>query len=104
MTNDDAYGFDTVPTNDIQHIPAPANVIVETVKSVQVLDDYKRLVELVDGIATLKTVERAYILQVVDLLDGNKTAAAKALGISVKGLYNKLHEYGFNFKIKGDKQ
>ncbi len=84
-------------TAEVQDLPAPKGVIVVPAKSVQVLDDYKRLVESVDGIATLATIEQAYIVQVLQLLDGNKTATAKALGISLKGLYNKLHKYGYKF-------
>jgi len=38
--------------------------------------------------------ERELILQTLDHYQGNKRAAAEALGISLKTLYNKLKEYG----------
>jgi Nif-specific regulatory protein len=35
-----------------------------------------------------------HICRTLDHLGGNKTRAAKCLGITVKTLYNKLHSYG----------
>lgn len=52
-----------------------------------VLDDY-------DPTLTLHELERRYILKALNYFDGNKTQAANALGITIKTLYNKLHEYG----------
>ncbi len=52
-----------------------------------VLDDY-------DPTTTLHELERRYILKSLSYFDGNKTRAAQALGITIKTLYNKLHEYG----------
>lgn len=43
---------------------------------------------------TLHELERRYILKALNHFDGNKTQAANALGITIKTLYNKLHEYG----------
>lgn len=43
---------------------------------------------------TLHELERLHICRTLDHLTGNKTRAAKALGITVKTLYNKLHSYG----------
>lgn len=43
---------------------------------------------------TLGELERRYILKALSYFDGNKTQAAQALGITIKTLYNKLHEYG----------
>lgn len=52
-----------------------------------VIDDY-------DPTLTLHELEKRYILKALNYFDGNKTQAANALGITIKTLYNKLHEYG----------
>jgi DNA-binding NtrC family response regulator len=43
---------------------------------------------------TLEEVERRHIEKALSTFKNNKTVAAKALGISLKTLYNKLHMYG----------
>jgi transcriptional regulator with PAS, ATPase and Fis domain len=43
---------------------------------------------------TLYDIERMYILKALAHYGGNKTQAAQNLGITIKTLYNKLHEYG----------
>lgn len=45
------------------------------------------------GLPKLREMERQLILARLDLLDGNKPATAKSLGISLKTLYNKLRKY-----------
>ncbi len=50
-------------------------------------DDY-------DPTITLYELERRYIIKALNYFDSNKTQAANALGITIKTLYNKLHEYG----------
>jgi len=46
-----------------------------------------------DGMPLLRDVERQMILQSLRKTDNNRTHAAKMLGISVRTLRNKLHEY-----------
>jgi two-component system response regulator HydG len=43
---------------------------------------------------TLYDLEKNYILKALAHFGGNKTQAANKLGITIKTLYNKLHEYG----------
>ena len=52
-----------------------------------VVDDY-------DTSVSLHELEKRYILKALAHFEGNKTQAANALGITIKTLYNKLHEYG----------
>jgi len=42
----------------------------------------------------LYDLEKRYILKALSFYGGNKTQAAQGLGITIKTLYNKLHEYG----------
>lgn len=42
----------------------------------------------------LYEIEKKYILKALGHFNGNKTQAANSLGITIKTLYNKLHEYG----------
>lgn len=56
----------------------------------------QELPALLDGLAeamTLAEVERAYILKVLELNDGNKKATAKALDIGYNTLWRKLKKY-----------
>jgi DNA-binding NtrC family response regulator len=46
--------------------------------------------------ATVGLVERHYIEAALAATDGNRTAAAKLLGLSRQGLYAKLSRYGIN--------
>lgn len=47
-----------------------------------------------DPSLTIAELEKRYILKALAHFEGNKTQAAHALGITIKTLYNKLHEYG----------
>lgn len=56
--------------------------------------EQKISVEDYEPTVTLHELEKRYILKALNHFDGNKTQAANALGITIKTLYNKLHEYG----------
>ena len=43
---------------------------------------------------SLEEVEKNHILRTLAIHHGNKTRAAKSLGVTIKTLYNKLHRYG----------
>lgn len=47
-----------------------------------------------DNLIPLKEMEKKMIMRALDNQKGNRTHAAKILGISVRTLRNKLHEYG----------
>jgi DNA-binding NtrC family response regulator len=69
---------------DEQHLPElKMEVVKEEVK-----------VEVKFSEICLHDLEKQHILATLDHLGGNKTRAAKSLGITVKTLYNKLHSYG----------
>ena len=52
--------------------------------------------QIVSGGVTLEELERSYILRVLDESEGNRTLAAKRLGIDRKTLYRKLVRYGMH--------
>lgn len=56
--------------------------------------DHKIVIDDYDPTMTLHELEKRYILKALNYFEGNKTQAANALGITIKTLYNKLHEYG----------
>lgn len=60
---------------------------VKTPEEKLFIDDY-------DPAVSLHELERRYILKALNHFEGNKTQAANALGVTIKTLYNKLHEYG----------
>jgi two-component system response regulator HydG len=72
-------GHIILPSDLPEHIRNPDQKVV--------IDDY-------DPTLTLHELEKRYILKALNYFDGNKTQAANALGITIKTLYNKLHEYG----------
>ncbi len=77
-----ARGKDRVELEDL-----PEHVLNPKSNPRMVLDDYNPTVSLYD-------LEQRYIIKALDYFSGNKTRAAHALGITIKTLYNKLHEYG----------
>lgn len=46
----------------------------------------------------LGEVERHYVMHVFRIYNGNKTHAAEALGISIRGLSNLLYRWGYRVK------
>jgi DNA-binding NtrC family response regulator len=44
----------------------------------------------------MREIEREYILRTLEEMKGNRTRAAEVLGISVRGLRDKLKEYGYS--------
>lgn len=57
-------------------------------------DTNRLLIEDFDPSINLYELEKRYILKALQHFQGNKTKTATALGITIKTLYNKLHEYG----------
>jgi transcriptional regulator with PAS, ATPase and Fis domain len=55
--------------------------------------DGKEKESISGGNVTMKEMERELILRTLEDLEGNRTHAAKALGISIRTLRNKLSEY-----------
>jgi len=67
---------------------------IEIIKKLYVRVEY-------EGIPKAKQVERDLIEAALRATDGNKTRAAQALGISLRGIRNKVIEYGLSeFKIE----
>ena len=61
--------------------------------------DYRQTHLVLDGsdpseLVTMAELERRYILHALDSVDGNKTLAARILGLDRKTLYRKLQQYG----------
>jgi len=80
---------DSIEINSIRPIVAPK------VEEVAVANN-----PMADEEITLFELEKKFIFKTLVRLGGNKTKAAKALGITVKTLYNKLHSYGVDFEEK----
>ena len=62
--------------------------------------DQKIVTDSYDPTINLHDLERRYILEALKYFEGNKTRAAKALGMTIKTLYNRLHEYNQLNKYK----
>ena len=69
-------------------------MISDLPENIRTPDAEKTPIDSYDPSITLSSLERAYILKALKHFEGNKTQAAQALGITIKTLYNKLHEYG----------
>ncbi len=59
-----------------------------------ILDPKPDFDDVYDPNLTLHELEKRYITKALTYYKGNKTQAAQALGITIKTLYNRLHEYG----------
>jgi DNA-binding NtrC family response regulator len=55
--------------------------------------DEHRLEPILDRLIHLREAEKMLIMRALDQTEGNRTHAAKVLGISVRTLRNKLNEY-----------
>jgi DNA-binding NtrC family response regulator len=53
---------------------------------------------------SLAESERNIICATLERCGGNKTRAAEVLGVSLKTLYNRLHEYGTGFSRPSSQQ
>ncbi|MGV3619627.1 MAG: sigma-54-dependent transcriptional regulator [Archangium sp.] len=82
LTRYDEIGVDDLPEKLLKD--RPTNVVVEA-------NDPSELV-------TLEELEKRYILRVLEAQHGNKTAAARTLGIERKTLYRKLELWGVSAK------
>lgn len=66
------------------------NDLPESIRNPEIKDEGMEF----DPAVPLYELEKKYILKALAHYGGNKTQAAQGLGITIKTLYNKLHEYG----------
>jgi transcriptional regulator with PAS, ATPase and Fis domain len=66
------------------------NDLPENIRNPEIVDESMDF----DSSIPLYELEKRYILKALSHYGGNKTQAAQGLGITIKTLYNKLHEYG----------
>ncbi len=57
-----------------------------------------------DRLITLRDMEKDLIFKTLDKVQGNKTKASRILGISVRTMRNKLHEYDLEGKWRDDQE
>ena len=65
--------------------------------------DYREYPVLGGPLQTIAQMECELIEKALEHFNGNKTRAAESLGVTIKTLYNKLHEYGLfdKYKVNG---
>jgi len=66
------------------------NDLPESIRNPEIKDETLAF----DPLIPLYELEKRYIIKALAHYGGNKTQAAQGLGITIKTLYNKLHEYG----------
>lgn len=74
---------------DVEHLPIFSPKRVSTAHASAVSGPH---FAIPDGSLTLRDVEMKYILAVLEKHNGNKPAASRELGISLKTLYNKINQ------------
>lgn len=78
-------------TDTRPHVPGPGCVQLNNEEALEIVAALERVPP---SCAPLAYVERKHIEATFAELGGDKVATATALGISLKTLYNRLHEYG----------
>ena len=71
---------------------AKRNTIGPGIIPVEIKSEVKKKIKGADSVKPLKELEIDMILQAIDAFNGNKSKAAKALGITRKVLYNRLKQ------------
>ena len=86
---------------ELENVMERATILIESIviqsKDLESISIFKNSVQPDlpenQGIVPLKKMEETMIYQALENHNGNRTHAAKVLGISVRTLRNKLHEY-----------
>jgi len=76
------------------HERIPASVVPSDIRRSAARDEHRPWTRGAAAGRSLKEIEKHHILLTLQELDGHKRKAAEVLGISLKTLYNRLHEYG----------
>jgi DNA-binding NtrC family response regulator len=86
-------GFNSHSSLSAWTVTAPAAASTTTPRSAA---------ETSDDLVSLGELEKRHILLTLDKCGGNRTHAARKLGISIRTLRNKLNEYGLGSKTEGE--
>jgi DNA-binding NtrC family response regulator len=82
--------------------PATRSVAADPVKAIGSRLATGVLSQAQEEIIPLEEIEKRYILLALEHCQGNRTNAANKLGINIRTLRNKLHEYGIGHKDDAD--
>lgn len=85
-------GHFLLQSNSIESISQPLAASVERISAETSIQESSTL--MIRAGTTVSEMERALILETLRANENNRTETAKALGISIRTLRNKLHEYG----------